>query len=614
MLARRHGLTAALAAAVAVWTFPVLNYDVGDGLDPSWLTGLQMATGRHLAYGRAIVFTYGPLGALSSPVMAVPRLGLAAAWIRLLLQFAAAVLVLHRLRSAFGPVAAALLSVPIVWAAVTVMPGDGVVTLLILLIALGANELGASRDFPNWLPFAGGGLAAFALLWKFDIGLELLLLWALFVVVEAITGRWTWSRAAALVLWAYATTIASSVLLWVLLGQPIGALFDWVRTSIQLTRGYGAMVLDAGPAWLGPAAWLGAAGVALLLWGRIGDKPRRAQLANAAFVAAGLYLVARQGWTRQDGAHIARYSSLLVLLAAFLVVERSRGYFVLTAGLGVVMSLAIVGGSSLYFLHPGRSVQAVKGVFRITVSSAERRKHVEWGRRIQPTVMQVPQTMLDRVAGHTVHIDPWDASVAWAYPQMRWQPLPVFQSYLAYTNDLDRRNARALTSPDAPQFILSEPGSVDYRVPRFESPEAALALLCNYRLVEASSRWHLLERRPAPACGATRSLGAGHGKSTVVPPARPYELIVARIHMPGDGLRGLLLRPRPVTLQVSPGGPQQRFVVGTASGRHVLSIPACLRDDARSPGRLASFDTNPYGPLVFSRAAKVEFEAIPYRC
>ena len=100
----------------------------------------------------------------------------------------------------------------------------------------------------------------------------------------------------------------------------------------------------------------------------------------------------------------------------------------------------------------------------------------------------------------------------------------------------------------------------------------------------------------------------------VVPPARPYELIVARIHMPGDGLRGLLLRPRPVTLQVSPGGPQQRFVVGTASGRHVLSIPACLRDDARSPGRLASFDTNPYGPLVFSRAAKVEFEAIPYRC
>ena len=100
----------------------------------------------------------------------------------------------------------------------------------------------------------------------------------------------------------------------------------------------------------------------------------------------------------------------------------------------------------------------------------------------------------------------------------------------------------------------------------------------------------------------------------VVPPARPAELILARVQLPGDGLRELLWRPRPVTLRLSPDGPRQRFVVGTAKGRHVLSVPACLRDDPLGAGRFASFDTNSYGPLVFSRRASVEFEAIPYQC
>ena len=612
---RAHAVTAALAIVVTVWTFPVLNYDVGDGLDSSWLVGLQMATSRHLAFGRAIVFTYGPLGALNSTVMAVPKLGLAAGWFRLLLHVVVAVLVVHRLRSAFGLALGAVWTVPVVWVAATALfLGDGIVTLLILGIAVATSELLDPHEWSWSVVVGAGAVVAFALLWKFDVGIELLVLSLLFGAVSVIIGRWTWLTAATNAVALLASVLGFAVFFWILLGQPIGALPDWVRSSVELARGYGAMALDNGPAWTGPAGWVGFAGVALLLGRRLSTSSRRAQVGTALFVAVGFYLVARQSWTRQDGSHVARFAALLVLVSALIVVKQTRETFLLPAGIGVIIALAGVGGTSPAFLHPARSVRSVGSLFRVTVSAAERRKHVDWGRTIQPKVMQVPQSMLDRLAGHTVHVDPWDGAVAWVYPKIRWQPLPVFQSYVAYTSALDERNAKAAISSSGPQFVLSEVGSVDYRVARFESPETALALLCHYQVVETSTRWQLLARRATSACGAARPLGRASGTSMVVPPARPAELIVARVQLPGDGLRELLWRPRPVTLQLSPDGPRQRFVVGTAKGRHVLSVPACLRDDPLGAGRFASFDTNPYGPLVFSRGASVEFEAIPYRC
>ena len=44
--------------------------------------------------------------------------------------------------------------------------------------------------------------------------------------------------------------------------------------------------------------------------------------------------------------------------------------------------------------------------------------------------------ILGALRGHTVHVHPWEAGIAWAYPDIRWRPLPVFQEYTAYTAEL----------------------------------------------------------------------------------------------------------------------------------------------------------------------------------
>src|SRR6185437_14295861 len=48
----------------ALWSFPFTFAPVTGGLDSSWAMSLQMAIGKHLAWGSDLIFTYGPLGYL----------------------------------------------------------------------------------------------------------------------------------------------------------------------------------------------------------------------------------------------------------------------------------------------------------------------------------------------------------------------------------------------------------------------------------------------------------------------------------------------------------------------------------------------------------------------
>lgn len=608
---RARWLPLILSVAVALWTFPVLVFDVGDGLDPSWPVALQMATNRRMAFGRAIVFTFGPLGALTSSAMAVPKFGLAAAWVHILLLAATSWFIVTRLSKVFHPLIAAVLALGLTWAIAPALQTDPLV-ILYLVIAVLAAALGGDGPIRPWSEVAVGVVVGCTLLWKFDVGLEIGSVALVFLALETFSKRFAWRSTVTWAVRGLASAFFAVIVVWAILGQPMAALLDYVRTSWTVATGYGAMTTTSSMTWFAAAGVVAAAGTAMLAFERWADNPKPRLVGNVFFVAFALYLLARQSWTRSDGGHFGRFAAVVILLSVALVIRRTTPQFVLTAGVAAVM---VVGaGGTFGFLHPGRSAHAVQRLWTMTVSSKARADRVAWGRHALPTVMQVPPTMLARMNGHTVHIDPWNTSVVWAYPKLRWDPLPVFQSYAAYNSALDHKNARKLAAPSAPQFILSEPGTIDARVPRFESPEAVLAELCNYRLAEASTRWHLLERRPHPACGASRKLGGAKGKTMIVPAGRPDELVIARVHMNGDGLRGLLLRPRPVHLQLSPNGPQQRFIVGTAPGPHVLVLPACLTTDIRSPRRWANFDTNPYGPLVFSRTARVEFEAVTYRC
>ena len=608
---RDRGASLGLTVAVTIWVFPAMIYDVGDWIDPSWSVALQMAAQRRMAFGRAIAFTYGPLGLLTSSAMAVPRYGLASAWVRVFLFAAIAWFVVTRLSKVVHPVIAAAVAVPLVWAITPANSTDPLVILyLVIGLAVAALDDGAEV---HWRHEAAVAVAVgLTVVWKFDVGVEIVAVSMLFLVAQTLLGRQQWRTALLRAGRGIGISIATSVLVWAIVGQPMAAIGSYIRYSTSSLFGFGAMTATNSALWFAMAAALAAFGVIALAierWG--GATSKRIIVIKIGFVVLALYLIAKQSWTRSDPGHVSRFAALVMIVATALVARRTLAQYLLTAGLAFVMVVGSV--SHVPILQPGSSWRAAQRFWTMTVSSKARADRVAWGHQALPSTMTVPPTMIERVRGHTVHIEPFNTSVVWAY-QLRWDPVPVFQSYAAYTDALDRLNARELDSATGPEFILAEPGSIDARVPRFESPAAVLSELCHYRLIETSTRWHLLQRRTTRACGTTRSLGSSSAKTITVPSGRPDEIVIARVHIGGDGWRGLVLRPRPVHVQLSPNGPQQRFVVGTATGPHVLVLPTCLSGDARSPGRLASFDTNPYGPLTFDRRARVEFEAIAYDC
>jgi hypothetical protein len=134
--------------------------------------------------------------------------------------------------------------------------------------------------------------------------------------------------------------------------------------------------------------------------------------------------------------------------------------------------------------------------------------------------------------GHSVHVALDETSVVWAYG-LEWRPLPVFQSYTAYTPGLDRLNAALLASPQGPERVLyRDRGAIDNRWPAYDQPATTRMLLCRYRPVHQAPGWVVLARA-ADRCAEPHLVGsvrAAWGQEVHVPrPSRRGAMVFVRI-------------------------------------------------------------------------------------
>src|SRR6185436_15787656 len=129
----------------------------------------------------------------------------------------------------------------------------------------------------------------------------------------------------------------------------------------------------------------------------------------------------------------------------------------------------------------------------------------------------LPPKVVAALRGHPVHADPWDIAAVWAF-HLEWEPLPVFQTYSAYTPYLDEHNAARLLASPRLAVLRHQDTSVDQRVPAWESPAAMLALTCDYDVAAAARHWEALTPG-ADRCGATHPL-----RTVTVEPGQPIRV------------------------------------------------------------------------------------------
>jgi hypothetical protein len=544
-----------------------------------------MALHYDIAFGTHLVFTYGPLGFLSVPTLWYSSTGVIAVLYTVLLRFALALALFVGARSSWGTVAGAIVALLVAGAS-----GVALETVPFFVFCVWIVDRVSGPRQRLALMALGGAVAGLELLNKESIGVEITVM----AVITALTAR---GRRRDHVLVTLAALVVALLAAWTATGQDWGALPDYARNAERIISGYaGAMGLEE-PSLV----WEYAAGWVVFAFGLAGalhmtvDGPARRRWGIVALWVAFCFFEYKEAFVRHDSGHGAIY--FVAAMGGFLGLRWRRGSRLVGLALAsaiLALALAAQNGSLSLVFDPGGNASSAITQFEQVSSASQRRSIIASGAQAIRTVFPIDLPTLQLLQGHTVDVEPYQAALVWAYG-LDWRPLPVFQSYSAYTTGLDQDDANDLNSSSAPQRILRNlDPEIDGRVAVFDEALTTRTILCRYEELRTTSVWEVLGRGPnrCTAPVPLEKVHAGWDQQVAVPsPPNVQSFVFVRIGGVAVGglerLYALLYRPagRVVLLD----GGSHRLVEATASDGLILQAPPGI--DYTAPFNLAPNST-----------------------
>ena len=594
-----------LTVIVALLNFHLSGQEAASvSLDPSWCQALDHASTHGLVFGHDVVFTFGPYGYLYCD----PGLGQHAA-VRLagagFLALALACLLVSSCRALVPWIGWPLL----LWCATLL----DIESRAYLIIALGALHLLQWR----------GGLAA-ALLVTTAMALLALMKFSFAVPsvarigVVAVTLLATHRRAAALqVLAAFALAVLA---LWMSAGQPLAALPDYVRTSLEVTSGYAGAMSRLPPVSTLLLALL-ALGCLLALLIMVEINGRAVPRHGAVLIAAALAFVAwKRGFVRVDHLHVPGFflilpviSILLLTWAADLGQRAALMVRVLFAAL-LLVSFSGLLVNNHYYLQQQKSdiLQRMRALTTLNraVGLVPASGDALAGSKGHPVGLPLTQ----RLAGAgSVDLISYEQGRLFLN-HLNYRPRPVIQSYSAYTPALAQLNAAHFLGPQRPDFVLFDPAeTIDGRLPMMDDGAALLVVLTNYRALGRDGKYLLLQRRdhpprpPEPELLAERELRWGENVDLT---AFGSELLAFSLEVTPSAagrLAGLLFQSLPpqIVLDAGDGERRYRLVPG------MLATPVLLSPHLRTSEDLLALGAPPPAAGFGHAVRRLRFEVAP---
>jgi hypothetical protein len=527
-----------------------------------------MAVHRGLEFGTEVIFTYGPLGFLRIPTLWYGDLAVLAFLYSAAIYVALSCSLVWALRRSLGAASATFVA----FFTLALLPPIEQPLVIAVVWCLGVLSRERPRYAVEGLAVGGASLAAVETLIRLSPGPVILVV----CLIALIGARARWWQVSALV----ALFAVELLLLWVLSGQSLADLTDYIGNAKQIVSGYSeAMAVKYAPSWEAPAAVVVLVGVVCGAAAASYRDPL-ARWCAAALIALAGFAVFKQGIVRFEINHVGYlFSTACAMWLAIPWSQRQRQ--VLISGAVVLAAVAVhvlpVNGAAN--LDVIGNVRLAGSQARTLFSPARQAEITEQGREGMKGVYRLDSRTLAELRGHPVDLDPWEIGVAWAY-DLDWSPLPVFQNYSAYTETLDRLNAAEIESSPGRERILREnpplvdgeypTRTIDGRYPGWDPPAQARAILCRFAPLRTTSRWQVL-RRTADRCGSPtliRSVESSFGEQVAVPAPAKNEVVFARIHgAEVDGLerlRTLFFRSK-LRFAVLNGTSVYRLVPGTAA-------------------------------------------------
>ncbi len=488
-------LAAVVTAAFAL-RLPLAPDSAADG---SWRYLLAIAQERHLVFGRDVVFTYGPLGWISSR-LDVPEHALA---LRIALDaiavaagIATALLASRARTPARAAVAVALVAAAFAVSGAPAVPGiEPEYEVLFIAVAL----LVAASPRARWAPLAyaaAGACAGFALGMKIVAFADVACAGTVALLVSALADR----RGSLVAAAAFYGALAIGAALALRDTIAVGALGSYLALSAEIAREYASAMPLAGTP--GEERATLAAAIAALVVAALCLRDRRPR--TAAIVAVIAVLGWKHATIREDVEHAAPLYATIAMLCGC-AVAASRGRIAFGAA-------SAVGALSLAHLFTLYGVQH---------------------RGAQPPLAaaRVPASVLPEHG--SIDALPIDVATAATAP-LRYAPLPMFQLAAAYSAPIDALDDAALRAHGADTILFRFAPIDDHYVPS-EAPATFRDLLCRYAyrgttVAADGRRFTVLARRPLDACHALRTYDvSGEDRTTRVLPLAHDEFAVARI-------------------------------------------------------------------------------------
>jgi hypothetical protein len=457
------GIATVCLFVAGILIIPFMPWMPVPGLDASWCYAFNEAVGRHMVFGRDLVFTFGPLasvyttmyGPATDTIMlagsSTIALGICATvwtmvwdrrkWLLVALPF---VVALSYFRDPIFMILPVLVLVA-AWGRKNA-----------IAICIGAAAVGV-------LPLIKGSLTALS-------AVEI----ALACVVMILQGRW---RVAVAVAMLPCILLAGT---WIACTQPLGALPDYLRMQGPIIAGYTEAMSSVGPRSALTAYLACSAAILLIFFSRIARKPFPQNMVVFAGLAIFAAISFKAGFVRQD-VHPRIAASALLFLAFCVCSVISGRLSVLVVVIAVFGFSAVEKSTEPFGLEDAysRIHKSILGHFNGLMMRLSDPGYL--GFAFAEAKLKIrAHTPMPEVSGSS-DVYPTEISILLAN-DMSWSPRPVLQSYSAYLPVLDDLNAKHLEGSAAPRNVFLSVEPIDGRMPTIEDAHSWPILLTRYKV------------------------------------------------------------------------------------------------------------------------------------
>ena len=582
-------------------------------LDPSWHVALEYAAVHHLQFGTQIVFTFGPLGFLSTRTsmghLEGARIAFAFFWSAMIALAATALA--KRLK---GWVRYAFLA----WLVVFTL-SEGLDQTAFFVMAYGAWLLLVDNPKQRWQ--APLFILAFIVLSL----IKLSFLTAGFASLALVVVYWIQQRKILRALLLALAAPAGFIAFWAALGQSPSHLAPWFRHGLELESGYSAAMNLVPKTPVFCAALAALALFACVLVATL-VRAHRGLLTWAGLITLAQYvfLAWKEGFTRSGDWHTFVFLWFLPLAMAFCFLEdpssapTASQRWVVNGAFATSMMFCLAAAN---FQIPGFAGQQLIQWPRRAAHSEEMIFATLRGRsydlyadcrdskNVRPLLLDHAK---DVIGNESVDVMNFLLAAA-VVNEMNYQPRPVIQGFVAYTPALQSLNAEYFRGAGRPHFVMLCHEATDGRFPTLEDSAALNYVLNNYVPVARDGRFLILQQRTTEdlAFRLVHEESLGFGEKLDLRPWAQGPLFMSVGIAPTVLGRAVttLYQQHPLYMRISTGQGEERYRIIPSMAERPFLVNPLLDSNYDIMNLYASFPGKELESVTFERPPQgsVEF-------